>query len=278
MGGGSGSTGGGSGMAGDCSSPAPLTFTDDTFESSGFLVGGSSTSMGCPSSAAGPDLAFSFSLSGPAYLFAMQGGNATSAPTLKLHSGSCSGTLISCAGSTSTNELVGWQTSALAAGTYVVVVDSQAGNGGNYTLAVSRSTTLGDTCTDARPITLAGTRALIAGSTEIFNHTLTSSCEESTTGSSTPDALFSFTAPRSGMLTLVATPETYNSFDINLSIRSGATCAASVEVPNGCNDIANAGEPEMLTLPVVQGTAYWIRVGGYGNSDKGAYTLELMLP
>src|SRR6185369_7848860 len=103
-----------------------------------------------------------FTLSSPAYLFAAETGNAALAPTVKLFDSSCTGTQITCRRTTSTNSLVGFQSSAVAAGTYVVVADSQAGNGGNYALVVSRSSTLGDTCADARKLTMTGTHVSVA--------------------------------------------------------------------------------------------------------------------
>ena len=86
----------------------------------------------------------------------------------------------------------------------------------------------------------------------------------------------SFVAPRTGTLTVLATPEA--DFDLNLSVRSGSSCSTSAEVPSACDDDGNNGDPEAVSLPVSAGTTYWVNVGGYTAEHKGAYTLELQLP
>lgn len=274
--GGGGVTGGGSGggsATGTCASPTPIVFVNDTFESTGFLVGNNGTSTACMSTmTAGPELVFSATTTSPAYFFAVQTGNATSAPGLKLQT-ACTATPTVCAATTTAGELVGFQSSALAAGTWLFVADSQSGNGGNYTLVVSKAATLGDTCSDARTITMGtATRAVVAGDITIFNASSASTCQSGT--ASLPDAFFQFVAPRSGTLTVTATPEA--NFDVNLSVRSGAACASATQVV--CTDVGNRGQPDTVTASVTQGSTYWIRIGGYATNELGAYKLELMLP
>jgi hypothetical protein len=276
-GGGGGSvTGGGAGggsATGTCTSPTPIVFVNDTFESTGFLVGNNGTSTSCMNTpAGGPELVFSATTTAPAYFFAVQTGNATSAPGLKLQT-TCAAIPTVCAATTTAGQLVGFQSNALAAGTWLFVADSQAGNGGNYGLVVSKSTTLGDTCSDARVITMGtATRAVVAGDTSIFNATLASSCQNGTTALA--DALFQFIAPRSGMLTVTVTPDI--GFDVNLSVRAGAVCASATEA--SCSDTGNRGQPDTVTTNVTQGSTYWVRVGGYSVNEVGAFKLELMLP
>lgn len=175
-----------------------------------------------------------------------------------------------CKATASLGSAVGFQSTALASGNYVVVADSQAGNGGNYSLTVSRSTTLGDGCADARVLTLNGTRAIVAGDTTGFNQTFV--C---VTGSqfiqTSPDSVFEFVAPRAGMLTISALSV---GWDIAIGVRTGATCSGSMYL--SCNDTRPVPE-EAVTMPVTAGTRYWIEIFGYDGA-KGAYTLELQLP
>jgi hypothetical protein len=247
---------------------------NDTFDSSGFLVGASTTSTTCNSfTAGGPDLAFQFTLSSPAYLFAFETGNATVSPVVKLFSNSCTGSQLLCARAGGTNGACGFQSNAMAPGTYVVVADSETGNGGTYSLVVSRSSTLGDGCSDARVLTLAGTRTLVAGDTTIFDHTLDATCD-STTAFNQPDAIFEFVAPRSGMLAITMTAESGNGSQV-ISVHTGSTCATSTQLTNACTTLLDQGT---LTVPVTQGTKYWIRAASYGNYDYGAFSLQLSLP
>ena len=75
---------------GTCDEPTAITFVHGSYDVAGFLVGDSSTDTPCNSYAGtGPDRVFSFELTSPAYLFAVQRGNATSSPMLKLHDGTC---------------------------------------------------------------------------------------------------------------------------------------------------------------------------------------------
>jgi hypothetical protein len=226
-------------------------------------------------SATGPDLHFSVTLTSPGYVFATETGNATLTPYVKLEE-YCSGSspqLLSCdvydqgpAGS-----MVGFRSGALAAGTYDVVADSWPGSSGQYDLVVSLSGTLGDKCNDARALALNGTTILVAGDTGGFAADDTASCG----ANSSPDALFSFAAPRSGMLSVTLTPGV--ALNGSLAAYSGPSCAAKTEI--GCADAHPTGVAETLAFSVSQGATYWLRVASSGTLDtSGSFTLQLDLP
>lgn len=279
-GGGSSGNGGGSAL-GNCAGPGAAAFVNDTFESSGVLAGAGSNTTSCSASTGGPDQAFAFSMASPGYVFGVMRGSATLAPTFAVHDGSCAGSMLGCGTTPNTRESVGLYTSALAAGSYVLLLESQAGNGGSYSMVLSRSTRLGDDCADARPLTLSGSRALVAGDTSVFSTTFFTQCD-TTNGPRGGDAIYSFVAPRSGTLTLTANPAAL--FNVTLAVYSGPVCSAATMV-GSCSNLVFQGSPEIITMPVTVGTTYWVRVGGFSAVDDlarrtlaGAYTLELSLP
>ena len=104
---------------------------------------------------------------------------------------------------------------------------------------------------------MSGTHAAVAGSITIMDQTRNVSCDA--VSSVGHDAFFELTAPRSGMLTLKPTREVGQ--DVVVTVFSGASCAASTELPGGCRSTYDVNPT--VTVPVTQGTKYWIRAVSY---------------
>jgi len=111
---------------------------------------------------------------------------------------------------------------------------------------------------------------------------LTGGCEL-TTGSS-PERVYQWIAPRSGVATIQTCSATQTTFDTVLYVRS-ATCTSGPDLACnddtvGCGTTADGANPRhgsKLTPTVVAGQTYYLVVDGY-NGAQGSFALTVTPP
>jgi hypothetical protein len=147
------------------------------------------------------------------------------------------------------------------AGTYLVVQDGYALNGGGaFTLTSSAAAINNDLCATPAAITRNGR---YTGTTVGRANNYSGTCSANTA----PDVVYAITAARSGTVTV----DTVGSaFDTTLYV--GNVCGGSTL---GCNDdTAGLGLQSRVAFAAVAGTTYYVIVDGY-NANSGAYVLNV---
>ena len=82
--------------------------------------------------------------------------------------------------------------------------------------------------------------------------------------------------------TLSATVTPSTSWDVGISVRGGASCAASTELTDSvgaaaCADASGTGAETVTSVTVNAGSTYWIVIDGYTPTSSGAFSLSLTL-
>jgi len=83
---------------------------------------------------------------------------------------------------------------------------------------------------------------------------------------SAPEAVYTFTAPANGTLTLNLTAAA----DLGIHVR---TSCSDTNTEAGCADDVAGGQPENLVVTTTMGTTYYIFVDGFDQGEEGPYTL-----
>jgi hypothetical protein len=263
-------------VGGTCSTPTPLTFVGGNASASGTNTGTTSNIVGgC--SGNGPETVYQFTQTTTGSFTASAVGSSGLRPILYVRSACTTTSDVACNVATAAGGTASLNIASLTAGTYYLVVDSYSGTAGTYTLNAAQGTTpppmAGDNCTNPRTISMTGTTASATGDTTSMINDNNPTCDASaSTGSK--DMVFQFIAPRTGTLTVSTTVSTTPEWDLDLSIRSGATCSTATETI--CSD-PNLGA-ETAALSVSAGGTYWIWIGGYDQTFSGPFTVSLSLP
>ncbi|MBK8692904.1 MAG: hypothetical protein IPN17_11565 [Deltaproteobacteria bacterium] len=147
------------------------------------------------------------------------------------------------------------------AGTYLIVQDAYATNGGGaFTLTSSSVALNNDTCASPAAITRNGR---YIGTTAGRAANSSGSCNTNTA----PDVVYAITATRSGTITVDTSGSAYDTV-----LYVGNTCGGSTL---GCNDdTAGLGLQSRVAFAATAGTTYYVVVDGY-SSNSGAYVLNV---
>ena len=136
-----------------------------------------------------------------------------------------------------------------------------------------------DDCADASPIAL-GTTSFSTIHAATYEHPPGHSLDDCPLGGEIyRDIWFNYTATCTGDLTgtgnLIVSLCGTADYDTNLAVYDGCGCQGP-NVPS-CNDDASgcAGYTSKITVPVLTGNCYKIRIGGFGTSDWGTGNLTL---
>lgn len=109
--------------------------------------------------------------------------------------------------------------------------------------------------------------ALVLGANAGDNSTGVATHQGSCQLGSAPEAVYTFTAPSNGTLTLSLT----SAADLGIHVRT--TCN-DVNTEVGCADANIGGQMENLTVTTTMGTTYYIFVDGYDAGEVSAFTLN----
>lgn len=275
--GGGAATGGGTGVdAGACTAPSTLAFSDAAANVSA-LTAGVSTISGTCGGTMSPEQVYRFTQTsaGPFVATvapARDGG--TLRPVIYVREACETKADVGCKflNATQASSLA---LSSLDAGEYFLVVDGYGASAtaGGFTLTAYQGAAPGDSCASAaRVVTMAGadTSVSIAGDTTGMGSDVSPSCASG----NSPDLVYAFTAPRSGVLTV----EAFGAFDLRLAAAGGAPCDTASELACSNNDYGGDTGAERVSFAVVDATTYWVWVKGSNPSSRGAYQLTFTLP
>jgi len=147
------------------------------------------------------------------------------------------------------------------AGTYLVVQDGYAANGGGaFTLTSASAVINNDTCTTPAVISRNGR---YVGTTAGRAANYSGSCR----ANSAPDVVYAITATRAGTITVDTAGSAYDTV-----LYVGNTCGGSTL---GCNDdTSGLGLQSRVAFAATAGTTYYVVVDGYSNYS-GAYVLNV---
>ncbi len=161
---------------------------------------------------------------------------------------------------------------ALPAGSYRVVVESEASSQLSLSTFVRPAATLGPVGADgcgASPVVIPPTGGLFTGSTASFGAALDESCDGGGgPPGGAPEAIYRLDLPAKSRVVLDAENSAFSAI---LSVRAGASCPG-VEVDNGCAAGFVPGNA-LLDLVLDAGT-YWVVVDGYAQAS-GSYRLDV---
>lgn len=181
---------------------------------------------------------------------------------LSIYTGNC-GTLTQIACNDDNCGLQSSITTSMTSGvTYHIRVAGYSGANGPYRLRVTGGggavPPANDDCANRAGITLGSTEfSTIGAATDGISHP---NCE----GQVSNDIWYNFPCPQTGNLTLSTCNDA--SFDTAIAVYDGAGCTDYEARLLGCNnDGPGCGTSSSLTIPVVQGQNYTIRLGAHGN-------------
>jgi hypothetical protein len=135
------------------------------------------------------------------------------------------------------------------------------------TTTVTTTTTLplgGDHCLQPLALTIGQP---VSGDTSSASDDAAASC---LTNPNTPDLIYLVTPPTDGTLVLTLTAD----WDGGLHVRTTCDDQGS-EV--GCVDSGGGGQDEVLSIPVIGGTPYYVFVDAYAEDQSGPFTLTSAL-
>ncbi|MBI5535717.1 MAG: hypothetical protein HY898_23500 [Deltaproteobacteria bacterium] len=181
---------------------------------------------------------------------------------------------IGCAdsqGSSGTERVKFWAT---AGTTYWVFVDSYTSTSkGAFQLDVSVTPASAHEKCPGEAVTWTGsgtqdrTATLVGNTSALWNDATGNSCGST----STPEAVYAFTADVDGILKLKVTPQ---GWDVAMYVRSNCSTASS---QLACKDTGGSGGAENAQFWAAQGSVWYVFVDGALSGAAGAYTLEATL-
>jgi hypothetical protein len=260
-------------LPGTCGNPFPLPFTGGAAMASGTTAGTTAISGSCGGNG-GPEQVYSFTQAATGGFSATVSPGAALRAVIYARSSCVFGSDLTCTSANAVGVPATGSIQALTAGNYFLVVDGLMGTAGAYTLTATQGPVTGESCSTPRVLALgAATSLSVNESTLGFASNNTPSCGFG----GSDDLVFELVAPRSGVLTVSTT----GNFDVVLSVRSGASCAAATESTDGgavppCSDTGTG--TESVAVNVTAGTTYWIWVEGFDSGESGSFTLTLALP
>ncbi|MAJ28625.1 hypothetical protein CBD41_04260, partial [bacterium TMED181] len=259
----------------ECSSAIPLSEGFTSFDNTLASTGGPTSLLGnCDASGAYNDLWYSFTPpnNGFVALTTCPGGLANLDTDLFLYSGDCSApNQIACDGD-ACGPTAGFgsridKTAVIGGNQYLVRLGGFNGSRGNGTLRLDYSVP-GDDCFAALTASLGPTAFDTTGMTSSsipIPSPDSGGCPSTGLGQANQDIWFEFVAPSSGPLNLSLCENTF--FDSDLLVYTG-DCEDLQQVScNGDSNDCNSVQSEIRDLPVLAGTRYLIRIGGFNLGE-----------
>ncbi|MCU0696415.1 MAG: hypothetical protein MUC96_07795 [Myxococcaceae bacterium] len=259
-----------------CSNAEVLTLTGGTASVSATTAGYADDHSSLSCSTAGPDRYYRFTLSSTSNLSAVLTPSLTGFGALYLlgPSSTCSSAFeTTCRAGTSPGATTTLTASALAAGTYYLVVKNVSTGDGSFSLSVSASTVSvpGDSCSSAIPLSFFSGTATATGTTVGATNDRSVTCA---TGGA--DVVYSFTATTGQVFSATVTPTSpASSWRPVLSLNAAGACSTASEA--ACNAATFTGGTATVTsAPLAAGT-YFLWVDSTSGFGTGTFSLSASL-
>ncbi len=261
-----------------CANADVLTLTGGSASVSGTTAayGDDYSSPAC--SSLGADRFYRFSLSSTSNLVATLSPSLNSFGGLYLlgPSSSCSSASEStCFAGTVSGATTTLTASALAAGTYYLVVKNLGAGDGAFSLSVSTTTVSipGDSCSSAVPLSFFGGTATSSGTTSGAMNDRSGTLCTTSTGA---DVVYSFTATTGQVFSATVTPTSpMSTWRPVLSLNGAGSCSGAAEAT--CNAATTSGGSATITsAPLAAGT-YFLWVDSVAGAGTGTFNLTATL-
>jgi cysteine-rich repeat protein len=176
---------------------------------------------------------------------------------------------IACADATFAGSYESVTFEAIAGGTYYVFADGWGMTTGEFLLdATLLGGVAGDTCPGVNvPLNQFNAPYTVSGNTSVAepDYQGTGLCDSD----DTPEIVYQVTPPEDAKLVVALDP----SFDGSIYVRTNCTSAASQVV---CAESANAGELELVNIPVSAGNTYFVFIDGF-LGESGTFNADFTL-
>lgn len=175
----------------------------------------------------------------------------------------CSGGTETCADANGASSIDTHDFVASGGTTYYLVVDGkQAGGAGAYTLEASLVPFPENDGCPGQALTVSSNTAQVSADTSQLYDDFSASCAPVT---GARDAVYRVVAPATGTMNVVMSPQ---GWDGALYVKSSCTASGTLM----CNDSNGTNGNEYASVPVTQGSTYWIVVDGTSTTG-GPFTL-----
>jgi len=262
--------------AGTCGAPIPLAFAGDVATAMGSTTGAAANVSEQSCLTDGPERVYTFTLAAARSVTVEVTPTGGYRPTVSLHGAPCATATRDCVMAPPSGP-ARLELAQLAAGTWFVVVDGDAGSSGSFTLTVTLGAPLatgrGESCADPYRTALSGSTLgnQMTGDTLVGlgNDAVSDTCDG--VGADRVYRL-NLTAQRRVTLSLTASSSTPLYRPV-LYVQAGA-CSASGDL--ACDAAPAAGGAATLTFPALAPGTYYIWLDTFGMTT-GAYTFTYTL-